>query len=187
MKKIKLKAFNYKKGLKKIQGRGIYNKKIKIIGIISIIVLAILTISIYKSRAMYMYDSGKRTAYNTQASKKIKVHAKGNGGYVEGSLADKILAAHKISQPTTTPGTAVSASNEAVLASAEDDYGTSYYFRGAITDNYVELAGFTWRVVRINGDGSIRLILNENYQTAWYNTAYDANKYVGYTYSAIIC
>ena len=27
---------------------------------------------------------------------------------------------------------------EAVMASAADDYGTSYYFRGAVTNNYVE-------------------------------------------------
>ena len=48
------------------------------------------------------------------------------------------------------------------LYKAEDDYGTSYYFRGASTSNYVNFAGFTWRIVRINGDGSIRLILDKS-------------------------
>lgn len=46
------------------------------------------------------------------------------------------------------------------LYKAEDDYGTSYYYRGANDYNYVSFAGFIWRIVRINGDGSIRLILN---------------------------
>ncbi len=186
MKKIKLKAFNYKKGLKKIQGRGIYNKKIKIIGIISIIVLAILTISIYKSRAMYMYDSGKRTAYNTQASKKIKVHAKGNGGYVGGSLADKILENNtlkmEIPNYSLAEPTATGDSSKSGLYSTQDNEGTSYYFRGKV-DNYVEFAGKTWRIIRINGDGSIRIVLDEvNLKESFNNYKTIDRKYAGYTY-----
>ena len=41
---------------------------------------------------------------------------------------------------------------------AEDDYGTSYYYRGAVTNNYVQFAGYYWRIIRINGDGSVRII-----------------------------
>ena len=40
----------------------------------------------------------------------------------------------------------------------EDDLGTSYYFRGAVENNYVYFANFYWRIIRINGDGTIRLI-----------------------------
>ena len=36
--------------------------------------------------------------------------------------------------------------------------GTTYYYRGDVPDNWVVYAGYLWRVVRINGDGSIRLI-----------------------------
>jgi len=39
-----------------------------------------------------------------------------------------------------------------------DDLGTSYYFRGDVTNNYVKFADHFWRIVRINGDGSIRMI-----------------------------
>ena len=46
-----------------------------------------------------------------------------------------------------------------ILSTAEDDYGTSYYFRGSPIDNYVNFAGMCWRIVRIEGDGSIKLIL----------------------------
>ncbi len=42
--------------------------------------------------------------------------------------------------------------------SAEDDYGISYYFRGDVENNYVKFADYYWRIVRINGDGSIRMI-----------------------------
>ena len=51
---------------------------------------------------------------------------------------------------------------EALLASTEDDYGTSYYFRGAVKNNYVEFANKCWRIVRINGDGSIKLVLHND-------------------------
>lgn len=40
----------------------------------------------------------------------------------------------------------------------EDDLGTSYYFRGAVENNYVYFANFYWRIIRINGDGTIRMI-----------------------------
>ena len=52
---------------------------------------------------------------------------------------------------------------EALLASTEDDYGTSYYFRGAVKNNYVQFANKCWRIVRVNGDGSVKLVLyNDN-------------------------
>ena len=97
---------------------------------------------------------------------------------------------------------------EALLASTEDDYGTSYYFRGAVTNNYVEFANKCWRIVRVGGDGSVKLILhNDNtagaanpcnsannstsaafarysgttYESA-FNTNYNDNAYVGFKY-----
>jgi len=45
----------------------------------------------------------------------------------------------------------------------EDDYGTSYYYRGAVENNYVKFAGFFWRIIRINGDGSLRIIYDGTY------------------------
>ena len=56
------------------------------------------------------------------------------------NLAETILAKNEVKTPITTPGAAVSTADEALLASAEDDYGTSYYFRGAVKNNYVEFA-----------------------------------------------
>ena len=97
---------------------------------------------------------------------------------------------------------------EALLASTEDDYGTSYYFRGAVKNNYVQFANKCWRIVRVNGDGSVKLVLhNDNtssssspcaasnnsttaafarYSGSTYNTAfnssYNDNAYVGFMY-----
>ena len=58
---------------------------------------------------------------------------------------------------------------EALLASVEDDYGISYYFRGAVKNNYVQFANKCWRIVRIVGDGSVKLVLHND------NTAGTAN------------
>ncbi len=50
----------------------------------------------------------------------------------------------------------VATTDEGMFA-IEDDFGTSYYYRGAVDDNWVYFAGYYWRILRINGDGSIRL------------------------------
>ena len=46
------------------------------------------------------------------------------------------------------------------LIKTTDDNGNSYYFRGAVTNNNVLFANLNWKIVRINGDGSIKLVLN---------------------------
>ncbi len=49
--------------------------------------------------------------------------------------------------------------DEGVYETSDEMYGgTSYYWRGAATTNYLKFGGFCWRIVRINGDGSLRLI-----------------------------
>ncbi len=45
------------------------------------------------------------------------------------------------------------------LKCTQDDYGTTYYYRGAVENNYLEFAGMCWRIVRITGDGSAKLVL----------------------------
>ncbi len=44
------------------------------------------------------------------------------------------------------------------LYKSEDDDGISYYYRGSVNNNYVKYAGAYWRIIRINGDGSVRLL-----------------------------
>ncbi len=100
---------------------------------------------------------------------------------------------------------------EAELASTEDDYGTSYYFRGAVKNNYVEFVNKCWRIVRVGGDGSVKLILhndntagaanpcssaNNNASAAFarysgtiyksaFNSSYNDNAYVGFKYGTV--
>ena len=108
------------------------------------------------------------------------------------------------------------------LYSAEDDDGTSYYFRGNVTNNYVQFGEYQsdykvngygyysysstgyitvankgdamlWRILRVNGDGSVRLIYEGPQSTnsgltgpfignGDYNSSRDNPKYTGYTY-----
>ena len=92
--------------------------------------------------------------------------------YGEGTLATAIIDSAKTAAsttdairtiyqetPTTTPGQAISTETEKTLSKTEDDYGDSYYYRGNVIDNFVNYAGMCWRVVRIESDGSIKLIL----------------------------
>ena len=112
------------------------------------------------------------------------------------TLKDAILASAKkggenrtVMGSTVTEFTSISGENERVLNNAPDDYGDSYYFRGNVLDNYVTFADKTWRIVRINGDGSVRLVLNDVakdvngdvIKTA-FNSSYNDNAYVGYMY-----
>ena len=80
------------------------------------------------------------------------------------------------------------------LYQGTDDYGTTYYYRGNIKNNIVYFAGFYWQIVRINGDGSIRLmydgtVKNASYtqqsinnRTYQFNSNYNDPAYVGYMY-----
>ena len=56
-------------------------------------------------------------------------------------------------------GVEVATTSEGLISSVDDD-GASYYFRGDIDNNYVSFAGLTWRIIRINGDGTVRLVLD---------------------------
>lgn len=39
----------------------------------------------------------------------------------------------------------------------DDDDGESYYYRGTAVNNHMYFAGMYWQIVRLNGDGSLRL------------------------------
>ena len=49
-------------------------------------------------------------------------------------------------------------SSNSGIYKTEDDDGASFYYRGVVNNNWVEFGGFYWRIVRINGNGSIRLL-----------------------------
>lgn len=105
----------------------------------------------------------------------------------------------KIIVQTTTPDFSKAAViDEGVFSISDPVYGgTSYYWRGAVENNYIKFANRCWRIIRINGDGSLRIIgssttCTENGDTGnsisssqyiYYNSAYNKSEYVGWTYT----
>ena len=84
-------------------------------------------------------------------------------------------------EPTLT-----TSSNKTTDASglyASTDTNTSkptYYFRGNVENNYVSFAGQTWRIVRVNEDGTIRIVMQDGINSNA-NIAFNSN-YNNYTY-----
>ena len=107
-------------------------------------------------------------------------------------LADAIKRDNQINSGTPNFGS-VATTNEGVYKT-QDDWGDSYYFRGSVNNNWVKFAGYYWRIIRINGDGSIRLIYSgtstattgtsTQISTSKFNSSYNDNAYVGYMYGS---
>ena len=160
-----------------------------------------------------IYYSKKATSQNANQGAAFSAHveitsAKAPTAPTVSNLAEAIRANNEVQTPLTTPGAAISTADEALLASAEDDNGTSYYFRGAVKNNYVEFANKCWRIVRVGGDDSVKLILhNDNTKkvanpcdaannstsaafarysgttyTSAFNSSHNDNAYVGFKY-----
>ena len=115
-----------------------------------------------------------------------------------------ILAKNTVNETIPDFSKATTASEKG-LYKADDDLGTSYYFRGAVDNNWVKFGkdstgkDIYWRIIRINGDGSIRMIYTgttaptestkvvmtgEGTQISYdvINRSYSKAEYVGYQY-----
>ena len=163
-----------------------------------------------------IYYPRKATSQNANQGAAFSAHveitsAKAPTAPTVSNLAEAIRANNEVQTPLTTPGAAISTADEALLASAEDDNGTSYYFRGAVKNNYVEFANKCWRIVRVGGDDSVKLILhNDNTKkvanpcdaannstsaafarysgttyTSAFNSSHNDNAYVGFKYGTV--
>ena len=138
----------------------------------------------------------KCTLYFKQQSAYDKCIAEGNGENVCNIIAnvDTTGKCPTVNDDGTVNVTSTESTN-GYICSAPDDYGTSYYFRGTPDNNYVKFAGFYWRILRVNGDGSIRIIYDgtsphangesstdRQIGTSAYNSSRNDNAYVGYMY-----
>ena len=83
-----------------------------------------------------------------------------------------------------------------IYKTTDYDGNPTYYYRGSVENNYVKFAGFYWRIIRINSNGSLRLIYDgktahsngeisedKQYGNSQFNIANDDNMYVGYMYT----
>ncbi len=135
----------------------------------------------------YLSDVNQDADLNAIFNTKFKVEDINTKNIVDIIIASSNGTKTDFDEPATT--------DEGVFE-MEDDYGTSYYYRGAVTDNYVKFAGFYWRIIRVNGDGSLRVMYDGTQAYANgtnnidrfinTNTQYTANsgdnKYIGWMY-----
>lgn len=63
------------------------------------------------------------------------------------------------------------------LGVTEDENGTALYFKGNVTNNYVNFAGKCWNIVNVAGDRSIKLILYDDNNTCSQSST-NANQYI---------
>ena len=84
-------------------------------------------------------------------------------------------------EPTLTTSSNNTTDASGLYASTDTNTGKpTYYFRGNVINNYVKFAGQTWRIVRVNEDGTIRIVMQDGINSNA-NIAFNSN-YNNYTY-----
>ena len=106
------------------------------------------------------------------------------------NFASLILKNNKVinKKPTLTTSSNNTSDESGLYKSTNTNSGTTYYFRGNVENNYVNFAGFTWRIVRINEDGTIRIVMQDgiNNDTKYtFNSNTNNYTYMYYTNSQI--
>ena len=104
------------------------------------------------------------------------------------NFASLILKNNKVinKEPTLTTSSNNTSDESGLYKSTNTNSGTTYYFRGNVENNYVNFAGFTWRIVRINEDGTIRIVMQDginNNANIAFNSNYNNYIYTYYTNS----
>ena len=103
------------------------------------------------------------------------------------TLKETIMADNPVitTAPTLTTSSNNTSDASGLYKSTDTNSGNpTYYFRGNVTNNYVKFAGITWRIVRINEDGTIRLVTQDginNNDKYKYSSAYNNKSYMYYS------
>ena len=152
-------------------------------------------------------NNGKVTNYNS-SSGTISINFIGSDKcylYFDYKKETVKLGSAVLEVNSETPDFSKVATTNEGLFKAQDDLGTSYYFRGAVDNNWVKFGkdssgkDIYWRIIRINGDGSIRMIYTgttaptestkvvmtgtgTQIGTSAFNSSTDKAEYVGYMY-----
>ena len=123
-------------------------------------------------------ENGSEKIYN------VNVTRKNDGINIFGKKFEIIDA-----EPTLTTTSEKSGDASGLYASTATNTGDpTYYFRGNVENNYVNFAGFTWRIVRVNEDGTIRIVMQDGINdnaTYKFNSNYNNYTYMYYTNSQI--
>ena len=120
------------------------------------------------------YTLNFSSSSDLEYSGKIKIGLRADE---DNSFADAILNANNISSATLSNIGEPATLDEGLLQ-AQDDLGIAYYFRGAVTNNNVSFADYNWKIVKINGDGSVKLVLNNILEEigSYYDSSFNFNE-----------
>ncbi len=124
---------------------------------------------------------------NTEIGKSFNAKVTTEGEAVYNSKASSTLENLGLTESIGTPDFSKTSCSDGCgestvgIYQAEDDFGDTYYFRGDVENNYVYFAGFYWRIIRINGDGSIRMIYDGTSAYDNGDTSSSYNRRIGYS------
>lgn len=98
---------------------------------------------------------------------------------------DNVLKSRNVVELPINPELDIDSNIESNLYKTDDNYGVTYYYKGNVNNNYVLLADKLWRIVRINGNDTVRLILDDTIGLSKFNSLNNDNAYVGYMYGDV--
>lgn len=131
-------------------------------------------------------NPGDTHSYSLTISKDIRTDVIGklnveNYIFEQEYFSQTIIANSKVMQnPQTYVGTEISQTDEGLIQDIDDD-GVTYYFRGSVENNYFKFANLMWRIVRINGNNTVRVVLdNQTNEFVPYYQSTDIQNYFLY-------
>ena len=101
---------------------------------------------------------------------------------VKASFADYLITNTSAIEKKGNPNFSGVSTIEEGMYAANTDEGKTYYYRGVVNNNYVKFAGLMWRIVRVNSDGTVRLVLDKSSGYMKYSDYVNYMDYVGYNY-----
>ena len=138
---------------------------------------------------LYTNDDGEHVIGNLKKNSKCYLYF----DEYAGSVRDVLLANYPTQLTRSSFTSTVTNTTTGTIYYADTSKGRTYYFAGNPTDNWVSFGGFYWRIIRINEDGTIRMIYQgtsnnatgtgTQLQTSAFNSSYNNNAYVGLKYT----
>lgn len=130
------------------------------------------------------------TSYNTDTGIyyiRYKIESNGSSSAVKTYTANVVTTLSgnlsfgcSAADPLTAP-LKESATTDEGMHQTEDDYGTSCYYRGAVENNYLLFAEKCWRIVRVLGNGDIKLVLYNYNPNNVTNPCNETGDYLAFT------